>query len=124
VARFTQLDASHLQDHWYIIDEDLCYFLREYVRGQGYEGGDTNDLILNLKKKMDRRGRAEWKYKAHAIRQCAAELGEAINHEWLNDGTLVPVPPSKMRGDPMYDDRMTQICHAIPVNFDLDVRDL
>jgi len=24
----------------------------------------------------------------------------------------------------MYDDRMTQICHAIPVNFDLDVREL
>jgi hypothetical protein len=36
--------------------------------------------------------------------------------------TLVPVPPSKARGDPAYDDRMTKVCQGIRAG--LDVREL
>ncbi len=36
----------------------------------------------------------------------------------------MPIPPSKMRGDPDYDDRITQICCAIPASFELDIREL
>jgi predicted amidophosphoribosyltransferase len=45
-----------------------------------------------------------------------------MNSDWLATGTLVPVPPSKARGDPEYDDRISQICRAIPGA--ADVREL
>jgi predicted amidophosphoribosyltransferase len=48
-------------------------------------------------------------------------LARTINARWLTTGTLVPVPPSKAADDPLYDDRMLQICRGIP---GADVREL
>lgn len=104
--------------------DDRCLFLREFTSGAGWGGGETNSLISNLKKNMGREGKPEWQYKTGAVNQCALELGEAFNHKWLEIGTLVPVPPSKMVDDPMYDPRINAICKKIPVGFELDVRDL
>ena len=58
------------------------------------------------------------------MKKCSVALGEAINHEWLKRATLVPIPPSKGKDHPEYDDRMTVICEDIPVEFNLDVREL
>jgi predicted amidophosphoribosyltransferase len=66
----------------------------------------------------------EYRYKRQAIARCGVWLGGAINHDWLNGATLVPVPPSKAVGDPEYDDRVSQICRSIPATFALDVREL
>jgi hypothetical protein len=57
-----------------------------------------------------------------AIGQSARALAAAINSEWLDGATLIPVPPSKARGDPAYDDRMSQVCRRIRAG--LDVREL
>ena len=51
-------------------------------------------------------------------------FGESINPKWLGSGTLVPVPPSKARGDPEYDDRITKICRAIPAAGAIDIREI
>jgi predicted amidophosphoribosyltransferase len=49
-------------------------------------------------------------------------FGGAINPHWLADATLVPIPPSKARNHPEYDDRIARICRAIPRS--VDVREL
>jgi len=103
---------------------DQCYFLREYTAGRGYAGSETNQLILNLKKPPDRRGTPEWRYKERAIQQIAREFRESVNLAALRRITLVPMPPSKAKGDPLYDDRMLRVLRAVDVEGQLDIREL
>jgi hypothetical protein len=44
--------------------------------------------------------------------------------EWLNTATLVPMPPSKAKTDPLYDDRMVRMLRAIRTTPALDIREL
>ena len=87
-------------------------------------GQQTNQLIFNLKKSPDRRGRAEWRYKEQAIRDVARALRAAIKQEYLDTITFVPIPPSKVKADPLYDDRMTRVLEAIRPEPPLDIREL
>jgi predicted amidophosphoribosyltransferase len=117
--RLRQIDEQSRADHVRLAPDDACYFLYEYTSGQGYSFSATNSLISNLKKKL---GTTGYQYKLQAITHSARELANAINSEWLDGATLVPVPPSKARGDPAYDDRMTKVCQGIRAG--LDVREL
>jgi hypothetical protein len=106
----TEVDDLLRPDHPHLRRGDRCFFLREYVPREGFQGGETNSLILNLKKSPDRRGLPEWPYKERAIKQVAAELRDALSPAWLARGMLfVPMPPSKVRGDPLFDDRMLRV---------------
>jgi predicted amidophosphoribosyltransferase len=55
---------------------------------------------------------------------CSNALGKSLNPDWLKEATFVPIPPSKAKGDPEYDDRMRVICEKIPAESQIDVRDL
>jgi predicted amidophosphoribosyltransferase len=66
----------------------------------------------------------EYRYKVNAMRECAVLLGGAINHDWLRHGTLVPIPPSKVRDHPEFDNRIMWMCQNIPVDFPVDVREI
>lgn len=118
----TKLDELNLPDHWYLEAADECYFIGEYTAGRGYSHSATNQLILNLKKSVDRRGLSEWRHKEIAISQAAATLRSYLNPEFLARATFVPVPPSKVVGDPLYDDRMTQVVRLLGDH--VDVREL
>jgi hypothetical protein len=121
---FTRIDETTIGDHPRLNPADEIYYLFEYTSGGNYSFGATNNLISNLKKKPSRRTQPDYKYKLRSMRECANHLAGAINHGWLNGATIVPVPPSKARSHPDYDDRMTQICRNIPVAFPIDVREL
>lgn len=124
-GRFRRIDDQNRSDHFYLIPADKCYFLREYTSGKDYTFGETNNLISNLKKKPSRLKARP--YKKAAIAQCAREMSVGgLRVEWLRSGTLVPVPPSKARAHPDYDDRITQICRAIRTDptVNIDVREI
>jgi predicted amidophosphoribosyltransferase len=122
--RFRKIDDHNRSDHYHLDAADECYFLYEYTSGQNYQYSSTNSLISNLKKKPSLKGMAQYRYKLRAIEQCAKLLGSGINAQWLNGATLIAVPPSKERSDPEYDDRILQICRAIPAaGFNVDVRE-
>lgn len=118
-----RIDELLSPDHYYLGEDDRCHFLREYTSGAGYQHGETNDIISNLKKEMDRRGRSEWKWKGWAIDKCAGELELSIGEtKWAKTATIVPMPPSAAVGTPAYDDRLLQIlAKALP---EADVRQL
>lgn len=118
----TAIDELTRPDHSYLRADNTCYFLGEYTARQGYAYSATNNLILNLKKPMDRRGTPEWRWKKDAIRNSAAALRHALPDDWIAQATFVPIPPSKARGDPLHDDRMTKLLGAI--NPDIDLREL
>jgi predicted amidophosphoribosyltransferase len=115
-VKLTRIDDLTLVDHYHLTAEDECYFLREYTPRQGFSYSDTNNIVQNLKKGLDRRGKPEWSYKEQAIRRAAQELRAAWNPQSLRDATVVPIPPHTHRADPLYDDRVTQIAQLMGAN--------
>jgi predicted amidophosphoribosyltransferase len=79
-------------------------------------------LILNFKKSPDKRGTSQWQYKDQAIRQAARIFRAAIKAS--AEVTFVPIPPSKIKGDPLYDDRMVRLLQAACENRHTDIREL
>jgi hypothetical protein len=65
--RLTKIDELTRPDHSFLDGEDSCYFLGEYSARQGFAHSATNNLIMNLKKPMDRRGTSQWQWKERAI---------------------------------------------------------
>jgi hypothetical protein len=122
--RLTKIDDLSRPDHFYLTPADDCYFLGEYTARKGYAFSATNQLVLNFKKSMDKRGTAQWRYKEQAIGDASAAFRTDLNDEWLNIATLVPIPPSKAKDNPFYDDRVLRMLHAIGVDPPLDVREL
>ncbi|MCG8556280.1 MAG: hypothetical protein MJD61_13470 [Proteobacteria bacterium] len=122
--RLTRIDKLIRRDHHHLEVEDECYFMRQYTSGVGYRHSDTNNLISNLKKSIDRRGSSEWRYKERALDRVAAELAESINPASIESATLVPMPPSKNTSDPLHDDRMLQVLQRIQGQRRLDIREL
>jgi hypothetical protein len=123
----TEIDDLHRDDHWHLTKQDQCYFLREYIAGGGYQAGETNQLIFNLKKTPDRRGKPEWRYKEQAIRTAGQELRVAFlsgGAKWLDGAVVVPMPPSKAKGDAAYDDRVARIAHVMCEGTRATVREL
>ena len=62
--RFTEIDELTRPYHYWLTDDDRCYFLGEYTAGRGYSYSQTNQLILNFKKSLDRQGKPEWPVQA------------------------------------------------------------
>ncbi|WP_020086031.1 hypothetical protein [Hyphomicrobium zavarzinii] len=120
----TEIDELTLPQHSYLTAEDKCYFFGEYTARAGYAAGPTNDLIHNFKKGTDRKGKAEWKYKERSISEAAAALSKALNPKFLEKATLVPMPPSKGKGDPRYDDRLVRMLRQMDGADKLDIREV
>ena len=100
--QLTKIDDLTRPDHFYLTPEDACYFLGEYTARKGYAFSPTNQLVLNFKKSLDKRGTPQWKYKDRAIREAAAAMRGSLTGDLLDQITLVPIPPSKAKTDPLY----------------------
>ena len=126
--RLSQVDDLSRRDHSHLRETDTCFFLREYTRGVGWRGSETNDLIDNFKKSPEKYRAVPkvWKWKLRAIEQISAELSAALNHEWLKIATLVPIPSSKTSLHPDYDDRMLSLLNGIArqAHVKADIREL
>jgi hypothetical protein len=119
--RLRKIDDQSRPDHTRLSSDDDCVYLYEYTSHKNYSFSATNSLISNLKK---RRGTPGYHYKIRDIAVAARALATAINPAWLDGATLVPVPPSKAKGDAGHDDRMLQVCRQIRTAPPLDVREL
>lgn len=122
--RLIKIDELTRPDHTYLKPEDECYYLGEYTARGGFGASPTNDLIINLKKPMDRRDRAEWEYKNRAIKTIGKDLQRILEGEGIESATFVPIPPSKIKDDPMYDSRLMQVLAVMSKEHDADVREL
>lgn len=120
----TQIDALTRPDHGYLATADDCYFLGEYTARQGFGFSPMNRMIFNFKKSVAKLGTPEWRYKEQALQQAAAAFRQALGEEWLDAATLIPIPPSKAKTDPLYDDRLLRLLQAIRSQPPLDIREL
>jgi hypothetical protein len=128
--RLSKVDSLILanQDHYYLDADDQCYFIGEYTARRGFKFSETNNLIYNLKKSPAFRSTNQWYWKERAITQAGATLravlGTPANEGWLRQTVLVPIPPSKIPGDPLYDDRILRVLHELGRGLPLDIREL
>ena len=124
VDRLTKVDDLTRADHVHLSADDTCYFIGEYTARRGYAYSLTNNLIFNFKKPVDRRSLPEWRYEEQAIQTVADTFRRALRPEALGRLTFVPIPPSKARDDPLYDDRLTRMLGAIRPEPPPDIREL
>ncbi|MCY4302004.1 MAG: hypothetical protein OXC68_09775 [Aestuariivita sp.] len=105
-------------------------FLGEYNARKGFSHSATNNLIINFKKPLERKDRSEWRHKLRNIKIAANALYNAFGNADLRSYTFVPVPPSKARANPLYDDRMMVMLGTLSKLFyqnrgyHLDVREM
>ena len=92
ISRYSRLGAG-----------DSFSFLGEYERNNQLPHTETKKIIRKLKK-FDSRGRQ--RCNIDAVAHSALALHRVFEVHNLEDVTFVPVPPSKMRDDPLYDDRL------------------
>ena len=116
-----KIDEQLLPDHGSLSPDDECYFLLNYIAHSNPDHSLGNTFIRNLKKKMDRKGKWEWPYKEWTIQQSAAALAAAIPAIVdFTTTTFIPIPPSKIRGNPLYDDRVLRVLRqACPADADI-----
>src|ERR1700693_1327844 len=120
----TWLDAPARADHMFLADSDQCAYLSEYAAGQGLRAGPCNQLIRNFKCEPSiARGNARRAhYKRQAMSTLARWLRRAITREQVERWTWVPVPPSRQRGDPDFDNRLSNTLSLAFEGYDLDLR--
>jgi len=108
--RFLELAKEDVNEHSYLDIDDRIYYLEEYISGNGF-AGKGNNLIINLKKTVDRKGTDEWKHKEQAIIDVALQIAKEMNNPNVAKRRVywIPIPPSKIKTDPLFDDRTYRI---------------
>lgn len=125
MAKLLRIDEHSRPDHFYLTAEDECYHILEYTPRQGHNFSSTNQLILNLKKSVDRRGKPEYHYKEKAITEAGDLFRSVLKNDWLSTTpTLVPIPCSKHKDHPLYDDRMLRVLRRMMTGLGGDIREL
>lgn len=102
-----KIDELLIRDHHCLDLNDRCYYFMDYTSHAGFGYSASNDLIQNFKKPVNRKHLLEYKYKISAIDEISRMLIESLQPPpagWL----LVPIPPSKIKTNPLYDDRLIQ----------------
>jgi predicted amidophosphoribosyltransferase len=119
--RWTRIDESMREQYYFLRPEDECLFLKEYQAGAGY-AGETNSLISNIKKKPTApSGQLYWKERD--IAKCAGYFRDLIPENFHENTVFVPIPPSKAKDHPEYDDRLVRILQP-SLGKGMDLREL
>lgn len=116
----TRIGSREREQHYYLRPEHRCYYWGEYTpwaytRGQNAGYSDANQLVADLKISRECWGLAqEWERKCAAIERVSGFFARAWRWSELASNTLlVPVPASRRRDDPLYDDRMERVLTRI-----------
>lgn len=122
--RLIQIDELNRSAHYYLNEDDECYYVMEYTSGRDYQYSDTNSLIKNFKKGLDRKDQGDFRYKELAIRRLLFIFREILTREALKGITIVPMPSSKSKDDPLYDNRVVQLLNRLTSDFGADIREI
>lgn len=114
---FQKLEPQNLTRTSELSHDDECYYFGDYMSGD-YQH-PMIQFIMDFKSKRDH---FRYAYKNNAIQQ----LAEVLAKTNLDNFTIVPVPPSKAKHDPLYDDRLLRTLHrtAQVKGVPLDIREL
>jgi hypothetical protein len=111
-SRLTKIDELTRGDHSYLEVGDECLFFGDYTAKKSWSHSATNQLILNFKMPVSARDSNRWPHKVRALHQVAALFSDNIATA-LSRITLVPIPPSKLKSDSAYDNRMMEMLNLM-----------
>jgi hypothetical protein len=104
--RWQKLDINIIQNPpCWLLPDDVCYYAREFTKRGGYQASETNQLIYNLKKSINRRQHPDWYYKQQAIEKFAKELSLMLTRQHV----VMCIPTSKPKNHPLYDSRLDDV---------------
>lgn len=107
--KLQKIDELILRDHHHLTESDNCFFFAEYTSRKKYDFSKTNQLIFNLKKSPEKKNTKEWEYKNKAIQTCGKLLSNVFSNKDISKYGFVPIPPSKNKTDPFFDNRLVEI---------------
>lgn len=122
----TWLGADACADHLLLQSTDRCAFLAEYRVGQGRVPGSREWLLWQFKccpSVASSDPRKGW-LKQRALETWALWLREAVRREEAERWTWVPIPPSRRRADPDFDDRLSRTLERAFAGYAVDQRAL
>ena len=116
-----KMEGAEKGEHAALLWTDECYYLLEFYPGKRYGFNSDNDLVKHLNRRVDRSGMIALKQKEGALRDIANLLRPALASLFdFGATTFVPVPPSKRRADPFYDNRVARLLRlACPASADI-----
>ncbi|MBK8740298.1 MAG: hypothetical protein IPM02_12565 [Betaproteobacteria bacterium] len=120
--RQQRIDELTRRDHYYLGEQDLCYYFLEYSARHGMSFGASNELIRDLVRPESKAGFGPDVPKQRAIRRLAQTFKGALSAGQIGAITFVPLPQARPRDDPQYDDRMHRVLRSVAEG--LDVREL
>lgn len=123
--RLTKIDELTRSDHFYLEANDECLFFGDYSARKGFAHSATNSLIANFKRPVQYKNTPSWQYKLRDIQAAARAFSQNLSSVF-SEITCVPIPPSKLKTDPEYDDRMVAMLKAMrgPKGVTPDIREL
>lgn len=95
----------------YINQSEDCRFARDYIPGIGYKGCQTNDLVLNFKQDISKKGSGSWQYRQWALNVFADELASIFGSN--SQSFVTNIPTSKPRTSNQYDFRFEDMFQAL-----------
>jgi len=122
----TPVDLVRLADHAFLSSSDRCSFVLEFNSGFGPRLCERLHILRDFKCAPSAAlARAHLaRRKRRAIGFMAGMLRAAVSRSAAQQVTWVPVPPSKARPDPDFDNRLVQTLRIAFRDYDVDVRPL
>lgn len=120
-----KLDEIEISQHLDLDSSDNCYYWRKYTTKKDFSYGDTNQLIKNFRIPVTATHRLS--HKKNAIEKIANEFVEIVTKDSIyQDYTFIPIPTSKGRNNPEYDDRLLKVLNRISElkKIKMDIREL
>ena len=111
-TKLRKVGDLELRDHWFLEEDDECYYIGNYTPGENYNHSEVNQIVFNLKMPVAYCNEYKYRYKRQEIKRCGAVMGRAINNDLAAYSVIVPIPPSKPTDHPEYDDRVSKIASA------------
>jgi hypothetical protein len=127
LLRLSKIDSHNRGDHSQLdtSDEGSVYYWREYAAWKDYSFSETNQRIKNFKitPAAGRANPQRGHHKEGALHLLAGEVAKFIVPTVvLHGATIVPIPPSKLVGDPDHDDRIMRLLQRACSNHTVDIR--
>ncbi|MBD1997310.1 hypothetical protein H6G00_11835 [Leptolyngbya sp. FACHB-541] len=116
--RWRKTDASDWLQHCPEHESFYLVYGRIYTPGEGYSFSETNNLISNLKASPQQQQRL--RYKRLAMEKFAAEVIDLFTDGLKKTSSLVlvPMPPSKAKDHPDYDNRIEVVAQRVAEAFE------
>ncbi|MEO7760316.1 MAG: hypothetical protein ABIS68_00240 [Casimicrobiaceae bacterium] len=107
--RLSRIDELTRREHYYLGDQDICYYFGEYAARKGAGHGLTNSLVHDLLQPRDPAVHKQDFLKDRALGRAAQWIHDAFDPVRFSHATFVPMPQSGSGIETDTDDRMFRV---------------